>query len=58
LVTGRWNYASDGVKAPAARSAMDIVLPGIGYRVQVGERLVWVRFVVLVGCSKMVRHGS
>ena len=53
LITDRWNYTSDGANAPAAMSAMEIVLPGTGYRSQPGERLAWVRFAALVGCSEI-----
>jgi len=53
LITDRWFYTSDGAKAPAAMSAMEIVLPGTGYRKPVGERAPWVRFIVLIGCSEI-----
>ena len=53
LITDRWFYTSDGAKAPAATSAVEIVLPGTGYRKQADERAPWARFVVLIGCSEI-----
>jgi hypothetical protein len=53
LITDRWNYTSNGANAPAAMSAMEIVMAGTGHRAQPGERLAWVRFVTLVGCSEI-----
>jgi Domain of unknown function (DUF4268) len=53
LITARWTYTSNGANAPAAMSAMEIVLPGTGYRLQPGERPAWARFGALVGCSEV-----
>jgi hypothetical protein len=52
-VTDRWQYVSDGARAPSAMNATEIVLPGTGYRQQPGDRLPWVRIVVLIPCSQI-----
>jgi hypothetical protein len=50
LVTDRWQYTSDGMRWPASVPVQEIALPGTGYR-RPGERLPWVRLVVLVASS-------
>lgn len=57
-ITDCWSYTSDGAKAPAAMSAMEIVLPGTGYRKQGDQRPAWIRFVVLIGCSEITPEAG
>ncbi len=49
----RWLHTSEGLRSPAHMSALETTLPGTGYRKMPGERLPWVRFVILIACSRV-----
>ena len=51
IFTRRWQYFSNGVNAPTAMTAMDIVLPGTEHLGPLGEQRSLVRFVFLAACS-------
>lgn len=53
LVADRWQYTAEGMNAAVHMSAFEQRMPGTSYMKQPGERLPWVRYVVLVGCSKI-----
>jgi hypothetical protein len=50
---GRWLYTSEGMKSPASMTVLESAMPGTGFRKMPGERLPWVRFVVLIACSRV-----
>lgn len=53
VITDTWQYTSDGEKARAALMATESVMPGTGNRLQPGDRLPWIRLVVLIPCSQI-----
>lgn len=53
LYLERWLYTSEGSRSPARMSVLETTLPGTGYRKMPGERLPWVRFVILIACSRV-----
>jgi len=53
VILDTWRYTSDGQKARAAMMATEQGMPGTGARLQSGDRPPWIRFVVLIPCSRI-----
>ncbi len=53
-----WQYFSDGGRASAAMSAMDVPLPRTSYMAQAQDRPPWVRYVILVPCGPLPAHAD
>jgi hypothetical protein len=50
-ILDRWQYTTDGARAPALVTAMEMNLPGTGYSGSLAARQPWVRFAILIACS-------
>ena len=46
----RWSYTSDGMRSPAAYTALEVTVPGSSFMGQ-PEDLSWIRYAILVGCG-------
>ena len=53
VILDTWQYTSDGQKARAAMMATESGMPGTGSQLLSGDRPAWIRFVVLIPCSKI-----